>query len=57
MCYIHPRSAVTIDLWLILWLAHLAVVCWLADRRALLARNLSAVNLRNLLTNLERCEL
>ena len=48
--FTHLRSAVTIDL--IAGLAHLAVVCWFTDRRALLTRNLYALNLRNLLANL-----
>ena len=50
MFYTHLRSAVTIDL--IAGLAHLAVVCWFTDRRALLTRNQYALNLRNLLANL-----
>ena len=49
---LYLRSAVAIDL--IVGLAHLAIVCWLAHRRALLPRNISALDFRNLLTNLER---
>ena len=49
---LYLRSAVAIDL--IVGLAHLAIVCWLAHRRALLPRNISALDFRNLLTNLDR---
>ena len=48
----YPRSAVAINL--IVGLTHLAIVCWLAHGRALLPRNIYALDFRNLLTNLER---
>ena len=52
MFYTHLRSAIAIDLRRAGGLAHLTVVCWFTHRRALLTRNLYALNLRNLLANL-----
>ena len=47
----HLRSSVAINL--IVGLTHLAIVSWLAHRRALLPRNLSALDFRNFLADLE----